>query len=199
MRFLHTADWHVGKKLNGFDLLAEQHDAFLKINQLAKDYKVDAVVVAGDLYDRSVPSEEAVEELNKDLIRMNLKEGWPLLAVSGNHDSAVRLATGGAWFKATNFFMHTTVAQAIEEPVTLGDTQFFLLPFFGLQEVRNYFGDPEIRDLKTAMARIVAKMEEEFDPDRTHVLVAHFFAAGSSHTDSETQPRWGASMRYRLT
>lgn len=47
MRFLHTADWHVGKKLNGFDLLAEQHDAFLKINQLAKDYKVDAVVVAG--------------------------------------------------------------------------------------------------------------------------------------------------------
>ena len=52
MRFLHTADWHVGKKLNGFDLLAEQHDAFLKINQLAKDYKVDAVVVAGDLYDR---------------------------------------------------------------------------------------------------------------------------------------------------
>lgn len=95
MRFLHTADWHVGKKLNGFDLLAEQHDAFLKINQLAKDYKVDAVVVAGDLYDRSVPSEEAVEELNKDLIQMNLKEGWPLLAVSGNHDSAVRLATGG--------------------------------------------------------------------------------------------------------
>ena len=110
MRFLHTADWHVGKKLNGFDLLAEQHDAFLKINQLAKDYKVDAVVVAGDLYDRSVPSEEAVEELNKDLIQMNLKEGWPLLAVSGNHDSAVRLATGGDWFKATNFFMHTTVA-----------------------------------------------------------------------------------------
>ena len=52
MRFLHTADWHVGKKLNGFDLLAEQHDAFLKINQLVKDYKVDAVVVAGDLYDR---------------------------------------------------------------------------------------------------------------------------------------------------
>lgn len=191
MRFLHTADWHVGKKLNGFDLLAEQHDAFLKINQLAKDYKVDAVVVAGDLYDRSVPSEEAVEELNKDLIQMNLREGWPLLAVSGNHDSAVRLATGGAWFKATNFFMHTTVAQAIEEPVTLGDTQFFLLPFFGLQEVRNYFGDPEIRDLKTAMARIVTKMEEEFDPDRAHVLVAHFFAAGSSHTDSETQTEVG--------
>ena len=177
MRFLHTADWHVGKKLNGFDLLAEQHDAFLKINQLAKDYKVDAVVVAGDLYDRSVPSEEAVEELNKDLIQMNLKEGWPLLAVSGNHDSAST--------------MHTTVAQAIEEPVTLGDTQFFLLPFFGLQEVRNCFGDPEIRDLKTAMARIVAKMEEEFDPDRAHVLVAHFFAAGSSHTDSETQTEVG--------
>lgn len=95
--------------------------------------------------------------------------------------------------------MHTTVAQAIEEPVTLGDTQFFLLPFFGLQEVRNYFGDPEIRDLKTAMARIVTKMEEEFDPDRAHVLVAHFFAAGSSHTDSETQTEVGASMRYRLT
>ena len=82
MRFLHTADWHVGKKLNGFDLLAEQHDAFLKINQLAKDYKVDAVVVAGDLYDRSVPSEEAVEELNKDLIQMNLKEQMLVWVIS---------------------------------------------------------------------------------------------------------------------
>ena len=71
MRFLHTADWHMGKKLTGFARDEEQHDAFLQINQLAKDYAVDAIVIAGDLYDRSVPSEEAVAELNKDLIQLN--------------------------------------------------------------------------------------------------------------------------------
>jgi DNA repair protein SbcD/Mre11 len=191
MRFLHTADWHMGKKLNGFALNEEQHDAFLQINQLAKDYAVDAVVIAGDLYDRSVPSEEAVAELNKDLIQLNLMEGLPILAVSGNHDSAVRLATGGAWFKATDFYMHTTVAQGIDEPVVLGDTQFFLLPFFGLQEVRNYFEDDTIKDLQVAMERIVAKMEENFKPGVAHVLVAHFFAAGASHTDSEIKVEVG--------
>lgn len=191
MRFLHTADWHMGKKLNGFALDEEQHDAFLQINQLAKDYAVDAVVIAGDLYDRSVPSEEAVAELNKDLIQLNLKEGLPILAVSGNHDSAVRLATGGAWFEATDFYMRTTVAQGIDEPVVLGDTQFFLLPFFGLQEVRNYFEDDTIKDLQVAMKRIVAKMEENFKPGVAHVLVAHFFAAGASHTDSEIKVEVG--------
>lgn len=190
MRFLHTADWHVGKSLHGYDLLNEQQHIFQQIEAIAIEQKVDAIVIAGDLYDRSAPSEEAVSELNAELQRLNLHDQLPILAISGNHDSAARLATGDAWYSATQFYLHTQLAQAFE-PVVIGDTQFFLLPYFELQAVRNYFGDDEIHSVKVAMERIVAQMQDHFAPDKHQVLVAHFFAAGSSHTDSETKVEVG--------
>lgn len=186
MRFLHTADWHVGKTLNGFSLLGDQQENFAQIEQIARDNQVDAVVNAGDLYDRSVPSEAAVKELNGMLKKLNLVDQLPVLAISGNHDSAPRLGTGAEWFRQSSFYLSTTLAQAFT-PVVVKDTQFFLLPFFGIQAVRNYFSDDSIKTVNDAMNRIVEKMQEAFAPDKHHVLVAHFFAAGSQRTaDSET-------------
>ena len=186
MRFLHTADWHIGKSLNGFDLLDDQQAVFEQIEGIAKKKAVDAVVIAGDLYDRSIPSEAAVRQLNAELAQLNLTDHFPVLAISGNHDSATRLGTGANWFAQTGLYLNTRLDSAFE-PVTIGDTEFFLLPFFGIQAVRNHFGDDSIRDVNTAMARIVAAMQERFTPGKHHVLVAHFFAAGSQRTaDSET-------------
>lgn len=186
MRFLHTADWHIGKKLHGFDLMAEQQDAYEQIRQIALDEQVDAVVIAGDLYDRSVPNEKSVTQLDAMLQDLNLTHQLPVLAISGNHDSAPRLRTGSPWFTATHFYLYTKLSQAFT-PVTLGDTQFFLLPYFEPFEARRYFDDPEITTVQAAMVKIVAAMKATFDPAKKHVLVAHFFAAGSSHVDSETQ------------
>lgn len=186
MRFLHTADWHIGKHLNGFDLLADQQAIFEQIEEIAKKQQVDAVVIAGDLYDRSIPSEAAVQQFNGELTQLNLTDHFPVLAISGNHDSATRLGTGANWFARTGLYLNTKLDDAFR-PVTIGDTEFFLLPFFGIQAVRNYFGDDQIRDVNTAMARIVAAMQKHFNPAKHHVLVAHFFAAGSQRTaDSET-------------
>ena len=91
MRFLHTADWHIGKTLNDFSLLDDQLATFKQIEAIAKDRQVDAIVIAGDLYDRSVPNEAAVGLLNQMLQELNLTDHFPLLAISGNHDSAIRL------------------------------------------------------------------------------------------------------------
>lgn len=190
MKFLHTADWHIGKKLHNFSLLAEQQDAFRQIEQIAIQEKVDAIVIAGDLYDRSVPSEESVRQLNQMLIQLNLKDRIPILAINGNHDSAVRLNTGSNWFRATEFYLNTRLQNAFS-PITIGDTQFFLLPYFELPVARNYFKDDEIHSLNDAMRLIVARMKEHFVENRKHVLVAHFFAAGSFHCDSETQVNVG--------
>ena len=93
MRFLHTADWHIGKKLHDYDLVEEQLEAFSQIKKIAQTEQVDAVVIAGDLYDRSLPSETAVTLVDQMLYELNLKANLPLLVISGNHDSAVRLAT----------------------------------------------------------------------------------------------------------
>lgn len=186
MRFLHTADWHIGKTLNGFNLLPEQVATFKQIVKVAIDQQVDAVVIAGDLYDRSIPSEAAVDQLNTMLQELNLTDHFPLLAISGNHDSAPRLRAGAQWYSYQSFYLKTQLGEAFR-PVTIKDTQFFLLPFFGIQEVRNYFHDDRIKNVNDAMQRVVAEMIDHFDDDKHHVLVAHFFAAGSQHTaESET-------------
>lgn len=186
MRFLHTADWHIGKNLNGFNLLDDQQGVFRQIEQIAKKQKVDAIVIAGDLYDHSIPSEAAVRTFNAMVRQLNLQDHYPVLAISGNHDSATRLSTGADWFARDGLYLNTKLANAFH-PIIIDDTQFFLLPFFGIQEVRNYFQDDQIRNVNQAMEQIVAAMQEQFMTDKHHVLVAHFFAAGSQRTaDSET-------------
>lgn len=186
MRFLHTADWHIGKKLHGFDLAEEQIDAFEQVKKIALQQKVDAVVIAGDLYDRSLPSELAVEQLNQMIIELNLKLKKPILAISGNHDSATRLNTGHEWFKATQYYLSTNLVEALQ-PIEFEDTQFFLLPYFQPYQARNLFEDPTLVEVNIALERIIKEMKMKFNPLKKHILVAHFFVAGSSKTDSETK------------
>lgn len=185
MRFLHTADWHIGKKLHGYDLLKNQQRAMDEILTIAKQEAVDAIVIAGDLYDRSVPGVESVALLNQQLIKMNLTEKFPILAISGNHDSSTRLATGSPWYHQTQFHLHTTIEEALT-PVELEDVQFFLLPYFEPIAARLFFADEEIRTISQGVLRVVEAMIASFDPTKKHVLVTHFFVAGSLRTDSET-------------
>ncbi|MFT8400040.1 MAG: exonuclease SbcCD subunit D [Lentilactobacillus diolivorans] len=186
MRFLHTADWHIGRRLHGFDLTQEQQTAFKQIEQIALDEKVDGVIIAGDLYDRSLPAESSVAQLNAMLQQLNLTDKLPIYAISGNHDSATRLATGTPWFKDTHFYMHTDLKQAFT-PVELPDTQLFLLPYFEPFAAQEYFHDESLRTLELAFKPIVEKMVAQFNPAKKHLLVAHFFAAGSEQTESETK------------
>ncbi|MFC6169710.1 exonuclease SbcCD subunit D [Loigolactobacillus jiayinensis] len=186
MRFLHTADWHIGKRLYNYGLEEEQEDAFRQILALAKQEKVDAIVLAGDIYDRALPNEQAVAMVNQMLQQVNLTAHFPLLAISGNHDSAIRLETGSPWFKATDFYLHTQLEQAFT-PIELNDTQFFLLPYFEPFAARQYFKDDKLRTIAQAMPQVVAAMQAKFAPNKKHVLVAHFFAAGSQQSDSETK------------
>lgn len=185
MKFLHTADWHIGRRLHGFDLAAEQQHAFDQIEQIARDEQVDGVIVAGDLYDRHLPAESSVEMLNQMLQQLNLKDKLPVYAISGNHDSATRLATGTPWFTATDLYLNTSLGQAFT-PIELPGVQLFLLPYFEPFDAQQFFDDPDIQHLDQAFARIAKKLVEQFDPKKKHVLVAHFFAAGSQTTDSET-------------
>jgi exonuclease SbcD len=186
MRFLHTGDWHIGKRLHGYDLLEEQMAAFEQMLAIAKAEKVEAIVVAGDLYDRSVPAVEAIEVFNQMIIKMNLQEEFPVLAISGNHDSSVRLETGGPWFAQSNFHLNTQLAQAFQ-PIEINNTQFFLLPYFEPISARIYFENEAIRTIEQAMKEVINEMTKKFKPDMAHVLVSHFFVAGSEKSDSETK------------
>lgn len=186
MRFLHTADWHIGKKLHGYDLLEEQKNVFQQILMIAKEEAVDGIVIAGDLYDRSVPSVEAVEVFNEMMVQLNLVNQFPVFAISGNHDSSTRLETGGPWFSHLNFHLATRLEQAFQ-PIEYKETQFFLLPYFEPIAARQYFENEEIRTIQQAMSVVVEEMKKKFDSKKSHVLVSHFFVAGSQKTESETK------------
>ncbi|MTV82588.1 exonuclease SbcCD subunit D [Secundilactobacillus folii] len=185
MKLLHTADWHIGRRLHGFDLTDEQGNAFEQIEAIAKKEQVDGIIIAGDLYDRRLPAESSVAMVNQMLQRLNLTDHFPVYAISGNHDSATRLATGTPWFKQTDLFLHTALSQAFK-PVELADTQIFLCPYFEPFDAQQYFDDDSLQHLDQAFARVVDEMKKAFDPSKKHLLAAHFFAAGSSTTDSET-------------
>ncbi|WP_125704710.1 exonuclease SbcCD subunit D [Lacticaseibacillus daqingensis] len=186
MRLLHTADWHIGKKLAGFDLAADQAAIFAQLVATAKRERVDAIVIAGDLYDRALANEAAVTMVNDQLAQLNRTLKYPVLAIAGNHDSAVRLATGRDWYGATQLYLNTQLAEAFT-PVVLGDTQFFLLPYFEPVAARQYFDDDSLTNINRAMHRVTQELQAQFDPTKKHVLIAHFFAANSHRSDSETQ------------
>lgn len=189
MKFLHTGDWHIGKKIKEFGLEEEQQAAFESIRQIAQANQVDAIVIAGDLYDSSRPTETAVSMLNQMLIQLNIKDEFPLIAINGNHDSAVRLGTGSQWYQATNFYLNTELKKAFE-PVEFEDTEFFLVPYFKIQAARTIFGK-DYQDIASAMKDVVAACEANFTPNKKHVFVGHFFAAGSTRTDSDTATEVG--------
>lgn len=186
MKFIHTADWHIGKKIHGFQLLKEQEEVYRQLVEVAVKEKVDAIVIAGDLYDRAVPPAEAVLLLNKMLMELNIVQKIPLLVVSGNHDSSTRLATGGPWYEFLNFHLVTKIEDSLKS-IVLGNTQFFLLPYFEPIDARLYFGDASLTTHELAAKRVVEEMKKSFDPNYHQVLVAHLFVAGSLRTDSETE------------
>lgn len=186
MKFLHTADWHIGKKLNGFDLLEQQNHVFKQLLQIAKEEEVDGIIIAGDLYDRGLPSVDAVETLNQMFIELNLKETFPIFAIAGNHDSGERLGTGSEWYQYSNFYLKTNLLEATK-PIELADTQVFLLPYFEPFEARQLFQDEKIKTIQQGVTRLVEEMKKEMKPDKQHLLVTHFFVAGGQKTDSETK------------
>ncbi|CAJ1178345.1 nuclease SbcCD subunit D [Companilactobacillus crustorum] len=181
MKLLHTADWHIGRTLNGYSLLNEQEQTFQQILQIAKDEQVDGVVIAGDIYDRAVPNPEAVSALNKMLREINLENNIPIYAISGNHDSAKRLNYGRDWMEYTNFHLNTFLEEAFH-PIETDDIQIFLLPFFDPLDARVYYqkqGMPaekvkKITTIADAMKLVIADMKKNFNNNKMQLLITHF-------------------------
>lgn len=198
MRFLQTADWHIGKDLGDYSLLEQQRTAFDEMLEIAQERQVDAVIIAGDLYDRSIASTQAVKTLEQMLADLNLGAKLPIFAVSGNHDGATRLGAGSKWRAYNHLYLATTLAQAFE-PVTLGDVQIFMLPFIDPLAARVYYhidqDDHSMQTIGQVMNRVVPEMVAHFDPDKKHLLVTHYYVTGQGNEDydftSETNSQVG--------
>lgn len=192
MRILHTGDWHIGRKMNGLDLIDDQAYILEKLMTEIETNDIDIVVVAGDIFDRANPSQRALKLANEMLYRINITLQKPLLVISGNHDSRERLNYGSEWFKATDFHINTELDEA-HIPVTIGDTDFYLLPHLEVLEVRNYFQNDEIHSHQDAYGKIIEKIEENLDQDKTNILIGHLYLSDSIESDSERPLSMGLS------
>jgi len=189
MKLLHTADWHIGKELGGYSLLAEQQAAFEQIVQLAQQEQVDGIIIAGDLYDRAIAPTSAVKTLEDMLKTLNLTEQLPIYAVSGNHDGATRLGAGREWRAQTGLYLNTQLAEAFT-PIETPDAQIYLLPFIEPAMARVYYDIAEdeaadYQNIAQIMKRIVADMVATFKPAKAHILVTHYYVTGNENVDYE--------------
>ena len=185
MKFLHLADLHLGKRVNGFSMLEDQAHILRQILAILDDEQPDGVLIAGDVYDKSVPSVEAVELLDDFLTELRAR-GVPVLLISGNHDSPERLAFGGRVMDSCGIHISPVYDGALA-PVTLQDAfgpmHVWLLPFVKPAHVRRWFPDADIESYTDAMAEAIAHMD--IDTAARNVLVTHQFVTGGTRSGSE--------------
>ena len=186
VKFLHTADWHIGRKLQGKDLLEDQQVVLDNLITEMKKINPDFLIIAGDLYDRSVPGKEATKLLQELLVKINIECNVPIFAVSGNHDSRERLAIGEAWFSKHKFYLHTRLEQAFDK-LSYEDADIYLLPYFEPFEAREFFEDATLTTHNAATKRVIDEIYKNLDTNKTNILVAHTFVSGGLETDSERE------------
>lgn len=185
MRFLHLADLHIGKRLNEFSLIEDQKFIFDKILNIIDEKKIEAVLIAGDVYDKPVPSAEAVTVLNSflnSLAKRNLK----VFVISGNHDSQERIGFGAELISQSGVYMSKPFCGNVETHKIkdeYGEINIYMLPFIKPAMVKHVYEEADIDSYDSAMAYVME--QTKVDESERNLLIAHQFVRGADRCDSE--------------
>lgn len=185
MKFIHLSDLHLGKRVNEFSMIEDQKDILAKILTIIREEAPDAVLIAGDIYDKAVPSAEAVSLLDEFMVRLAQIDTQTFI-ISGNHDSAERLAFGGRLIAERGIHL-SPVYNGHVEPITLSDeygpVDIYMLPFVKPTHVRSFFPEETIESYTDAVRVAVEQMHVK--ADRRNVLISHQFVTGAERSESE--------------
>ncbi|WP_130848410.1 exonuclease SbcCD subunit D [Intestinimonas timonensis] len=185
MKLIHLSDLHLGKRVNEFSMLEDQQYILTEILHIMDEEQPDGVLIAGDVYDKTVPSAEAVALLDDFLVRL-AKRDLQIFLISGNHDSPERMAFGRRLMEGSGVHL-APVYDGRVSPITLtdayGTVNFYLLPFVKPAHVRRCFPEREITTYTDALAAAIEAMG--VDPAGRNVLVTHQFVTGADRCDSE--------------
>ena len=187
MKLIHLSDLHIGKKIYGYSMLEDQKHILNQILNIIKDVNPDGIIIAGDVYDKSVPPSEAVTEFD-DFLYMLSKFDKPVFIISGNHDSAERLAFGARIMSDKKIYfspVYTGNISPIECKDEYGSVFFYLLPFIKPNDVKKRFPDAQLNGSNYSDAVRFAVEQMNIDPSKRNVLVTHQFVKGASKSDSE--------------
>ena len=185
MKFLHLSDLHLGKRVHNFSMIDDQRYILEQILDIADKEEITGVIIAGDVYDKPVPSAEAVALFDEFLVQL-AKRNLHVFVISGNHDSAERIAFGGKLMRHSRVYMSPVYNGEIE-PVTLedefGKLKVFLLPFVKPVQVRHFCNEEEIRDYTEAVRCAIDHMDVK--NEERNILVCHQFVTGATRCESE--------------
>ena len=185
MKLIHLSDLHLGKRVNEFSMMDDQRYILEEILKIIDNEKPDGVILAGDIYDKPVPSAEAVQLFDWLLCQLAVRN-LQVLAISGNHDSAERMAFGAKLLDASGIHI-SPVYGGMTEPVIIrdeyGPVYFWMLPFLKPAHVRRFYPEAEIESYTDAMGMAVNAMNVDFS--QRNVLITHQFVTGAGRSESE--------------
>ena len=197
MRILHTADWHLGKLVYGVSMLEDQ-EAFLEetLYPVIEQERPDCLVLSGDIFDRSIAPPQAIRLFEACVLKLCKTYRLPLLAISGNHDGADRIAPAAQLLREQGVYIATKIEDAFS-PIALEKDgtayHFHLLPYFEPAELRTYYKNEEIRGFSEAYRAASGHIAQGFDKKAVHILCAHCFVTGCTVSDSESPIYVGGS------
>lgn len=185
MKIMHLSDLHIGKKVNEYSMLQDQIYILKEILRIIDNEKVETVIIAGDVYDRSLPPNEALELFDEFLYQLSGRN-VNVFVISGNHDSPERISYGGRMMTENKIFL-SPVYDGNVKPITLnddyGEVNFYLLPFVRPADIRRYFSDENIENYTDAVKVAIDNMNVDFS--ERNILVTHQFVTGAELSESE--------------
>ncbi len=197
MKFIHTSDWHIGRLFQNISLLEDQLYVLQQLKAYAVQHEVDALIIAGDVFDRSVPPAEAVDVLDKFLDEIISELNIPVIMISGNHDSAKRLGFGAKQMQQAGLHILSDLAD-VTTPVIIetatGPVHFYGLPYHDPVEVREAF-DCDVKTYDEAHTHLVNLIKDVRLTDIPTVLLSHCFIDGAAESDSERPLSIGGADR----
>lgn len=180
MKFLHLGDVHLGKTLNDYDLSRDQKYMLDQIIGIAEERSVDGILIAGDIYDKSVPSESATKLLDQFLNSL-IEKGKKVFMISGNHDSDERLNYGSSVFRSKGVYIYAKYNGTLQKETLkdeYGEIDIWMLPFVKASQVRHFFPKEKIETYDAAVR--TALSQADIDPQRRNIIISHQFVAGKS-------------------
>lgn len=192
MKILHTGDWHIGKLVHGVHMTEDQKYILKQLIDLVKEEKPDVLVIAGDIYDRSIPPIEAVELMDEVLSEILLKHKTKVIAIAGNHDSPDRVGFASRILRDNGLYISGNLPDEIE-PVVIedehGPIHFYPVPYVEPSIVKGQYEDETIKNHDNAMNSILNKINSNFDESVRNVCIAHGFIIGVEQLETSESER----------
>ena len=185
MKFIHLSDLHIGKRINEYSMLEDQAHILSSIIDIIDDVKPDAVIIAGDIYDKAIPSAEAVQLFDDFLVKLS-ERSLHVFVISGNHDSPERISFGARLMEKSGIHLSPVYDGNIKS-VTLKDTygsvHIHMLPFIKPAHVRRFYDEEDVVSYTDAVR--VALSKQDFNKNERNILITHQFVTGAQRTESE--------------